>query len=129
MQNEVLINLTADIVAAQVANNSVALSDVPLLIQQVHDALARLSQPQAAPEQPKTPFVSVKASVKPDHLVCLECGRKSRTLKRHLMTAHKMSPDVYRADYGLPRDYPMVAPEYSTQRADLARSSGLGRRK
>ena len=129
MENEVLVNLTADIVAAQVANNNVALSDVPVLIRQVHDALVGLSQPQVAPQQPKSPFVSIRASIKPDHLVCLECGRKSRTLRGHLRAAHGMTPELYRADYGLPRDYPMVAPEYSKQRADLARSSGLGRKK
>ena len=125
-----LIEHTADIVSAHVANNSVALSDVPTLVQRVYEALAGLAEPQASPEpEGKTPVVSVRASVKPDFIVCMECGRKQKTLKRHLQTAHGMSPDQYRKDYGLPANYPMVAPNYSKQRGELARQIGLGRKR
>ena len=125
-----LIEHTADIVSAHVANNTVALSDVPTLVQRVYEALAGLTEQQAAPEpEGKTPIVSVRASVKPDYITCMECGRKQKTLKRHLQTAHGMSPDQYRKDYGLPASYPMVAPNYSTQRGELARQIGLGRKR
>ena len=128
LTNESLISLTADIVAAHVANNTVALSDVGTLVQRVHEALASLGQ--AAPEVPqeKTPVVSVRASIKPDFLICMECGGKHKMLKRHLQTAHGMTPDQYRSDYGLPREYPMVASNYSEARRSLAHSIGLGRR-
>lgn len=126
--NAQLLELTADIVSAHVENNTVAVSDLPNLIQKVHEALRGLAQSQAEPEQaPKQPVVSVRASMKPDYLVCMECGRKQKTLKRHLQSAHGMTPDQYRADYGLPRDYPMVAPDYSKRRSEMARSIGLGR--
>jgi predicted transcriptional regulator len=93
-----LLELTADIVAAHLGNNNVAVNDVANLVHQVHDALAKLGAPaeEAAPE-PKTPVVSVKASVKPNYIACLECGKKQKTLKRHLMTAHRMTPDQYRS--------------------------------
>jgi predicted transcriptional regulator len=130
MADEQMIILTADIVAAHVANNNVAVGDVANLIQQVHTALAKLGEPQAAPEpEAKTPVVSVRSSVKPDFIVCMECGSKQKMLKRHLQTAHAMSPDQYRQDYGLPKDYPMVAPNYSEKRRTLAHSIGLGRNK
>ena len=125
-----LIEHTADIVSAHVANNTVALSDVPALVQRVYEALAGLSEPQATAEpEGKTPIVSVRASVKPDYIVCMECGRKQKTLKRHLQTAHGMTPDQYRKDYALPANYPMVAPNYSKQRGELARQIGLGRKR
>jgi predicted transcriptional regulator len=125
-----LIELTADIVAAHVSNNSVAVGDVANLVQRVHGALAALDQAPEEPEtQKKVPVVSVRASVKPDYIVCMECGKKQRTLKRHLQSAHGMSPDQYRQDYGLPREYPMTAPSYSQQRQDMARAIGLGRRR
>ena len=123
---EQLITLTADIVSSHLANNTVAVNDVPNLIQQVHGALAGLSAPKEEVPEAKSPVVSVRASVKPDYLVCMECGSKQKTLKRHLQTAHGMSPDQYRSDYGLPRDYPMAAPNYSAKRSELARSLGLG---
>jgi predicted transcriptional regulator len=130
MADEQLITLTADIVAAHVANNNVAVGDVANLIQQVHSSLAKLGEPQPTPEpEAKTPVVSVRSSVKPDFIVCMECGSKQKMLKRHLQTAHSMSPDQYRQDYGLPKDYPMVAPNYSEQRRTLANSIGLGRKK
>ena len=128
MKNEQLVELTADIVSAHVSNNTVSVSDVANLVQRVHEALTTLGQPAAEPQQEKTPVVSVRASIKPDYLVCMECGRKQKTLKRHLQNAHGMSPDQYRTDYGLPRDYPMVAPNYSKRRSEMAQAIGLGRR-
>jgi predicted transcriptional regulator len=130
MENEQIVQLTADIVAAHVANNNVAVGDVGNLVQRVYEALAALEKPSAeAQQEEKTPVVSVRASIKPDYIVCMECGAKQRMLKRHLMTAHQMSPEQYRSDYGLPREYPMVAPNYSEQRRALAHSIGLGRKK
>ena len=127
-QNQ-LIELTADIVSAHVSNNTVSLSDVARLVQQVHEALSGLGQEAAAPEpQKKEPVVSVRASVKPDYIVCMECGKRQRTLKRHLQSAHGMSPDQYRQDYGLPNTYPMVAPDYAERRRELAKAIGLGSR-
>jgi predicted transcriptional regulator len=90
--------------------------------------LSSLGTPSPEPQQEKTPIVSVRASIKPEYLVCMECGRKQKTLKRHLENAHGMSPDQYRTDYGLPRDYPMVAPEYSKKRSQMAHAIGLGRK-
>lgn len=123
-----LITLTADIVAAHVTNNSVAVSDLPSLIQNVHAALSNLGQREAAPEPKQEPAVSVRASVKPDYIVCLEDGKKLKMLKRHLMTHYKMTPADYRAKWNLPADYPMVAPSYAEQRRTLAKSIGLGRK-
>ncbi len=128
MKSEQLIELTADIVSAHVSNNTVAVGDVANLVQRVHEALASLGQPVPEPQQDKTPVVSVRASIKPDYLVCMECGRKQKTLKRHLQNAHGMTPDQYRSDFGLPRDYPMVAPNYSKRRSEMAQAIGLGRR-
>ena len=130
MEKEKLVELTADIVAAHVVNNTVSVGDMPTLVQRVYEALSGLDQTGQEPaRQEKTPVVSVRASVKPDFLICMECGGKHKMLKRHLMNAHNMTPDQYRADYGLPRDYPMVAPNYSEQRRSLAHSIGLGRRR
>jgi predicted transcriptional regulator len=124
-----LITLTADIVSAHVSNNTVAVSDVPQLIQNVHSSLQGLGAPAPA-EQPKPePKVSVRASVKPDYLVCLESGKKLKTLKRHLMTHYGLTPDQYRQKWGLSPDYPMVAPNYAETRRDLAKKSGLGRKR
>jgi predicted transcriptional regulator len=130
MENEQLVQLTADIVAAHVANNNVAVGDVGNLVQRIYEALAGLEKPaDSGQAAEKTPVVSVRASIKPEYIVCMECGAKQRMLKRHLMTAHKMTPDQYRTDYGLPREYPMVAPNYSEQRRTLAHAIGLGRKK
>lgn len=123
---EMIVTLTADIVSAHVSNNSVAVSDLPMLIQNVHNALAGLSQPEAAPEAKQAPAVSVRASIKPDYIVCLEDGKKLKMLKRHLMTHYSMTPDDYRAKWNLPADYPMVAPNYAEQRRVLAHKIGLG---
>ena len=128
MRNEQLIELTADIVSAHVANNTVSVSDVANLVQRVHEALESLGAPAPEERQEKTPVVSVRSSIKPDHLVCMELGRKQKTLNRHLHNAHGMTPDQYRSDYGLPRDYPMVAPDYSKRRSEMAQAIGLGRR-
>lgn len=124
---ETFITLTADIVAAHVSNNSVAVNDLPTLISNVHTALAALSGPTPVAEAPKQePAVSVRASIKPDYIVCLEDGKKLKMLKRHLMTHYQMTPDQYRTKWGLPNDYPMVAPNYAEQRRSLAKSIGLG---
>jgi len=125
--NEMLITLTADIVAAHVSNNSVAVSDLPSLISNVHGALAGLSSGGSAPEVALEPAVPVRSSVKRDYIVCLEDGKKLKMLKRHLMTHYGMTPDDYRAKWGLAADYPMVAPAYAEQRRDLAKAIGLGR--
>ena len=124
---EQVITLTADIVAAHVSNNRVAVNDLPELIRQVHDALSSLGAPVEQPAAKAEPVVSIRASVKPDHLVCLACGQKNKMLRRHLVVAHNMTPEEYRAAYDLPKTYPMVAPNYSEQRADLARAIGLGK--
>ena len=121
-----LRNLTADIVAAHVSNNSVAVNDLPQLIANVHGALTGLTRP--APVTKQEPAVPVRSSVKPDFIICLEDGKKLKMMKRHLMTHYKMTPDEYRAKWKLPRDYPMVAPNYAEQRRQLANSIGLGRR-
>lgn len=129
VETETLITLTADIVSAHVSNNSVAVSDLATLIASVHGALANLGQgPQEAEAPKQEPAVSIRASVKPDYIVCLEDGKKLKMLKRHLNTAFGMTPDDYRAKWGLPKDYPMVAPNYAASRAELAKKIGLGRK-
>ncbi|HZG46595.1 MAG TPA: MucR family transcriptional regulator [Allosphingosinicella sp.] len=128
-QNQ-LITLTADIVSAHVSSNNVAVGDVANLVQRVHEALSGLGQPPAEQEPAKKePVVSLRASVKPDYIVCMECGKRQKTLKRHLQTAHGMSPTEYRRDYGLPDTYPMTAPNYSELRRETAKRLGLGRKK
>ena len=123
---ETLITLTADIVSAHVSNNSVAVSDLAVLIQNVHGALAGLGIATAEPEVKQEPAVSIRSSVKPDFITCLEDGKKLKMLKRHLMTHYQMTPDQYRAKWGLAADYPMVAPNYAEQRRTLAKKIGLG---
>jgi predicted transcriptional regulator len=123
---DTLLTLTADIVAAHVSNNSVAVNDLPNLIQNVHAALAGISGAGAAPEPKPEPKVSIRSSIKPDYIVCLEDGKKLKMLKRHLMTHYQMTPDQYRQKWGLAADYPMVAPNYAEQRRALAKSIGLG---
>lgn len=123
---DTLLTLTADIVAAHVSNNSVAVNDLPNLIQNVHAALSGISGSAAAPEPKPEPKVSIRSSVKPDYIVCLEDGKKLKMLKRHLMTHYNMTPDQYRQKWGLSADYPMVAPNYAEQRRTLAKSIGLG---
>ena len=123
---DTLLTLTADIVAAHVSNNSVAVNDLPNLIQNVHGALMGISSSSSAPEARPEPKVSIRSSIKPDYIVCLEDGKKQKMLKRHLMTNHGMTPDEYRQKWGLAADYPMVAPNYAEQRRTLAKSIGLG---
>ena len=122
-----IIAWTADIVASHVQNNSVAINDLPQLIRTVHDSLTGLSG--AAPVEKPMPAVPVRKSVTPDHIICLEDGRKLKMLKRHLATAYGMSPEEYREKWGLPADYPMVAPNYAKQRSSLAKKIGLGKRR
>ncbi len=122
-----LIELTTDIVSAYVGKNSVASADLPALIQNIHRALSSLSQGQEIVDNtPKEPAVPVKKSITPDFLICLEDGRKFKSLKRHLRTKYNLSPEDYRAKWGLPKDYPMVAPNYAKARSDLAKQMGLG---
>jgi predicted transcriptional regulator len=125
---ETFITLTADIVAAHVSNNSVAVSDLPVLIANVHGALVGLGGPAPVAQAKLEPAVSIRASVKPDYIVCLDDGKKLKMLKRHLMTHYGITPDEYRAKWGLPADYPMVAPNYAEQRRNLAVKIGLGRK-
>ena len=124
--DDTLLTLTADIVAAHVSNNSVAVNDLPTLIQNVHAALSGIAGASTAPEPKPEPKVSIRSSVKPDYIVCLEDGKKLKMLKRHLMTHYNMTPDQYRQKWGLSVDYPMVAPNYAEQRRTLAKSIGLG---
>ena len=122
-----IIEMTADIVSAFVSNNSVPSTELPTLIQSVHRALSGVSSGNEVQEQaPREPAVPVKKSVNPDFIVCLEDGRKFKSLKRHLRTKYNMSPEEYRSKWGLPKDYPMVAPNYAKARSDLAKQMGLG---
>ena len=123
--NEMLVTLTADIVAAHVSNNSVAISDLAILINNVHAALSNLGEQPVVEEKP-VPAVSVRASVKPDYIVCLEDGKKMKMLRRYLMTHYDMTPEDYRAKWNLPADYPMTAPNYAERRRVLAKEIGLG---
>ena len=124
--DDTLMTLTADIVAAHVSNNSVAVNDLPHLIANVHSALAAISGLSSAPEVRPEPKVPIRSSIKPDYIVCLEDGKRLKMLKRHLMTHYQMTPDQYRQKWGLNSDYPMVAPNYAEQRRTLAKSIGLG---
>lgn len=116
------------IISAYVRNNPVAPDQLPTLIASVNEALSGLGKALAPAATPLTPAVSVRQSLRADHLVCLSCGQKSKMLKRHLSTAHGMTPDEYRTTWNLPKDYPMVARDYSVQRSALAKSLGLGKR-
>jgi predicted transcriptional regulator len=122
-----LLEMTADIVSAFVSNNTVNADALPGLITNIHLALSQVSggAPEPAPE-PKEPAVPIRKSISPDFLICLEDGRKFKSLKRHLRTKYNMSPEEYRAKWGLPKDYPMVAPNYAKARSDLAKQMGLG---
>jgi predicted transcriptional regulator len=122
-----IIEMTTDIVAAYVGNNTVSTADLPALIQSVYRSLSGvLSGGEAVEAAPKEPAVAVKRSITPDFLICLEDGRKFKSLKRHLRTKYNMSPEDYRAKWGLAKDYPMVAPNYARARSDLAKQMGLG---
>lgn len=122
-----LLEMTADIVSAFVSNNSVSADAVPGLIAQIHAALSGVSVgPVEVEPEPKEPAVPVRKSITPDFLICLEDGRKFKSLKRHLRTHYNLTPDEYRQKWGLAPDYPMVAPNYAAARSDLAKSMGLG---
>jgi predicted transcriptional regulator len=126
----VYIELTADIVSAYVSNNSVSANEIPNLINQVHAALLRVSGgPSEAQAEPLKPAISVKKSITPDYLVCLEDGKKFKSLKRHLRTQYNMTPEQYREKWGLTPDYPMVAPSYAAARSQLAKQMGLGQQR
>ncbi|MGH6784137.1 MAG: MucR family transcriptional regulator, partial [Sphingomicrobium sp.] len=111
--DDTLLTLTADIVAAHVSNNNVAVNDLPTLIHNVHGALTAIVGADSAADAKLEPAVSIRSSIKPDYIVCLEDGKKLKMLKRHLMTHYQMTPDQYRQKWGLAADYPMVAPNYA----------------
>ena len=122
-----IIEMTADIVAAYVGANSVTAADLPALIQSVHRALTGVATGgEVAEAAPREPAVPIKKSITPEYLICLEDGRKFKSLKRHLRTKYNMSPEEYRAKWGLAKDYPMVAPSYAKARSELAKQMGLG---
>ena len=124
------VELTANIVSAYLSNNPTQASEIPNLISQVHSALLRVSSGRSeAPTEPAKPAVSLKKSINPDYLVCLEDGKRFKSLKRHLRTQYSMTPEQYRDKWGLPADYPMVAPNYAVARSQLAKKMGLGQQR
>ncbi|WP_149802046.1 MucR family transcriptional regulator [Mesorhizobium sp. NFR06] len=123
-----LIELTADIVSAYVSNNPVPVASLSDLIASVNSSLAKVGQPTEPATPPRVPAVNPKRSVFPDYIVCLEDGKKFKSLKRHLGVHYGLTPEAYREKWGLARDYPMVAPSYAAQRSELAKASGLGRK-
>ena len=124
-----LIDMTAEIVSAYVGKNEISAAELPALIQQVYSSLSDVSQGLViADTEPAKPAISVKRSITADYLVCLEDGKKFKSLKRHLRAHYDMSPEEYRAKWGLPKDYPMVAPNYATARSALAKQMGLGQK-
>lgn len=124
------VDLTASIVSAYVSNNAITTGEIPALISQVHAALVRVSSGSAdAPAEPAKPAISIKKSMTSDYLVCLEDGKRFKSLKRHLRTQYNMSPEQYREKWGLPADYPMVAPNYAVARSQLAKKMGLGQQR
>jgi predicted transcriptional regulator len=130
-QSSNYLELAADIVSAFVSNNSVPATDLPALIGNVHDALNRVASgsTQQAVEEPKAPAVPIRKSVQPDYIVCLDDGKRFKSLKRHLRTTYNLTPDQYRAKWGLRPDYPMVAPNYAATRSELAKRLGLGQQR
>jgi len=128
--NDDFIGLTAEIVSAYVSNNTVPSGDIPALINQVHQALLKVSSGEApGPAEPLKPAIPVKRSIHPDYIVCLEDGKKFKSLKRHLRSQYGMTPEQYREKWGLPHDYPMVAPNYAAARSHLAKQMGLGQQR
>jgi predicted transcriptional regulator len=124
------IDLTANIVSAYLSNNPTPAAEIPNLISQIHSALLRVSSGRGeAPAEPAKPAVSLKKSINPDYLVCLEDGKRFKSLKRHLRTQYNMTPEQYRDKWGLPADYPMVAPNYAVARSQLAKQMGLGQQR
>lgn len=130
MDGSSFIELAADIVSAYVSNNSVAVGDLPSLIGEVHNALLRVSAGTVeVPAEAPKPAVAIKKSITPDYIICLEDGKKFKSLKRHLRTQYNMSPEEYREKWGLASDYPMVAPNYAQARSALAKQMGLGQQR
>ena len=128
-RNEELVRLTSDVVAAYISNNAGPVSSLPSLISDIHASLSKLGSAPSEPfEEPKKPAVPIKKSVTDDYIVCLEDGKEFKSLRRHLSTHHGMTPDEYRAKWGLPADYPMVAPAYAAVRSAMAKKMGLGRK-
>jgi predicted transcriptional regulator len=123
-----VLNLTAQIVSAHVSKNQIGTDALPSLIRAVYRSLSTAGDAEAPPAPPQTPAVPIRKSVFPDYIVCLEDGKKLKMLKRHLQTRYGLSPDAYRAKWGLPRDYPMIAPNYAAIRSGLAKQIGLGRK-
>jgi len=128
-KDDFLVELTAEVVAAYVSNNVVQTSDLPGLIANVHSALGSTSSGENAPSERPKPAVPVRKSVQNDYIICLEDGMKFKSLKRHLMTYYGLTPDEYREKWGLPADYPMVAPAYAEARSRLAKEMGLGQKR
>ena len=128
MENETLTSLTSDIGSAYVGNNSVAINDMTALIQSVYHALMNVTEPSCVVEERREPAVSVRASVKPSVVTCMECGFRGKMLKRHLSTDHGLTPQEYRDRWNLSRDHPLVAPDYAATRAAIAKTLGLGRK-
>ena len=130
-QTAEILNMTVQLTSAYVSRNNLPAAELPALIQQIHQQLHRLQDVQSAPvtdASPPQPAVSPQDSVQQDYIVCLEDGKKFKSLKRHLRTAYRMTPEEYRAKWGLPSDYPMVSPAYAKLRSDMARKMGLGRK-
>lgn len=124
------IELAADIVSAYVSNNSVSVTDLPGLINNVHNALVNVTAGKVeVPAEPLKPVIPIKKSITPDYIICLEDGKKFKSLKRHLRTQYNLSPEDYREKWGLPADYPMVAPNYAVARSALAKKMGLGQQR
>jgi predicted transcriptional regulator len=124
-----ILRMTAEVVAAYVRNNPLPTAELSSIINTVHGSLAALDGGAALKAAPQRPAVSIRRSVQPDHIVCLEDGKKLKMLKRHLRTSYGLSPEEYRAKWGLPPDYPMVAPNYAKQRSEFAKQIGLGRKR
>lgn len=127
--NEGMLRLSAMVVAAYVQHNNLPQADIPALIASTHAALTGLGKEQQLVEEKVSPAVSIRKSITPDWLICLEDGKKFKSLKRHLRTAYEMAPEQYRTKWGLPHDYPMVAPNYAEARSALAKNAGLGRQR
>lgn len=123
-----LVQLSGEIAAAYVSHNALSPTDLPNLLKAIHAALTALRQPAVAPQPELQPAVPVRKSVTPNNIFCLECGKTYKSIKRHLQTSHGLSPQEYRERWSLPPDYPMVAPNYSASRSDMAKSFGLGRK-
>ena len=130
-QSNLITDLTVEIVAAYVSNNPVAAGDVPVLINSVYGAVADLKNNGGSPESevPQEPAVSIKKSLRNDRLICLDCGKKFKSIKRHIGSRHDLTPDAYRKKWGLKSDYPMVAPDYAEKRSSIAKTVGLGQKR